>query len=132
MVRLNLIEHIGPVLQIAEGYSIELPEDVDQIIVERTDPAWPRTYFVPSLKKTGAFKEVYTVMKKWASNHCSICYGHIGADLITLASMLRIPVSMHNIDEEKIMRPSYWDTYGTTYLEVADIEACERLGPLYG
>ncbi len=132
MVRLNLIEHIGPVLQIAEGYSIELPDDVDSIIVKRTDSTWPRTYFVPNLNGVGAFKEVYAVMKKWASNHCAICYGHIGADLITLSSMLRIPVSMHNVDEEKIMRPSYWDAYGTVYLEAADIEACKRLGPLYG
>ena len=129
--RLNIIKGIGPVLQIAEGYSIDLPEDVYQTITQRTDPTWPKTFFVPNIKGQGAFKDVYTVMNKWGSNHLSLCYGHVGADFITLASMLRIPVAMHNVPEDMLFRPSAWDAFGTTDLEGADFRACSTFGPLY-
>lgn len=132
MCRINLIKNLGPVLQIAEGYSIDLPEKVFDKIVGRTDPTWPKTFFVPKLTGQGAFKDVYTVMKKWGANHCSLCYGHVGHDFITLASMLRIPVGMHNVEEERIFRPSTWDSFGTWDLEGADFRACKALGPLYG
>jgi L-fucose isomerase len=132
MCRLNLIKGLGPVLQIAEGYSVDLPEDVHNILDDRTDPAWPTTWFAPNLTGEGAFKDVYSVMNNWGANHGAISYGHIGADLITLASMLRIPVAMHNVTEDKIFRPSVWGAYGTKDLEGADYRACETYGPLYG
>ena len=129
--RINLISGIGPVLQIAEGYTVDLPQKVHEILDERTDPSWPSTWFAPKLTKTGPFSDVYSVMNSWGANHAAVCYGHIGAKLITLASMLRIPVSMHNIDAEKIFRPSTWNAFGTQNLEGADFRACKNFGPLY-
>ncbi len=107
--RINIIDGLGPVLQIAEGFSIELPQEVHKILDERTDPTWPTTWFVPILNGKGAFKNVYSVMANWGANHCVASYGHIGDKLITLASMLRIPVNMHNVEEERIFRPSAWN-----------------------
>ncbi len=132
MIRLNMVKNLGPVLQVAEGESIDLPKKVRDEIVGRTDPTWPRTFFAPRLTGAGAFRDVYAVMNRWGSNHCSLSYGHIGADLITLASMLRIPVAMHNIEEEQIFRPAAWDSFGTDGLEGADFRACSAYGPLYG
>ena len=132
MSRLNLVKGLGPVLQIAEGCSIDLPVGIHDTVVGRTDPTWPRTFFVPRITGKGAFRDVYTVMKKWGSNHCALCFGHIGADLITLASMLRIPINMSNVAEEKIFRPTYWNACGTENMEQADYRACSLLGPLYG
>ncbi len=132
MVRINLIKGLGPVMQIAEGYTVELDEEVHEILDKRTNPTWPTTWFVPRLTGKGAFKDVYSVMNNWGANHAAISYGHIGADLITLASMLRIPVNMHNVPEEKIYRPSVWSAFGTKDLEGADYRACTNFGPLYG
>ncbi len=130
MCRLNLVRGIGPVLQIAEGETIELPENVHKILDERTDQTWPTTWFVPRLTGEGAFKDVYTVMAKWGANHGAISYGHIGKDLITLASMLRIPVCMHNIEESGIFRPSAWNAFGSEP-EGSDYRACSTYGALY-
>jgi len=132
MSRINLIKGIGPVLQIAEGYTVELPEDVNDILDKRTNPTWPTTWFAPILTGEGAFKDVYSVMANWGANHGAFSYGHIGGDLITLASMLRIPVCMHNVSEERIFRPSAWSAFGTKDLEGADFRACSNFGPLYG
>ena len=132
MVRINLIKGLGPVLQIAEGYTVELPPEVHHILDERTDPTWPTTWFVPILTGKGAFREVYSVMNNWGANHGAISYGHIGKDLITLASMFRIPVAMHNVPEEQIFRPKTWASFGTKGLESADFRACNNFGPLYG
>ena len=132
MTRINLIKGLGPVLQIAEGYSLDLPQETFEILNERTDPTWPTTWFAPRLQSSGPFKDVYSVMNNWGANHGAISYGHIGADLITLASMLRIPVSMHNIPETEIFRPSAWAAFGTADLESADYRACTSLGPIYG
>lgn len=131
MVRVNIIDGLGPVLQLAEGWSIDLPDDVFDIINKRTDPTWPSTFFVPRLAKQPAFKDVYSVMNNWGANHGNFCYGHIGADLITLCSMLRIPVCMHNVPSEKIFRPSAWNSFGMDQ-EGADYRACANFGPLYG
>ncbi|WP_019006794.1 L-fucose isomerase [Cohnella laeviribosi] len=131
MSRLNLVKGIGPVLQIAEGYSVDLPEHVHDTLDKRTDPTWPTTWFAPILTGKGAFRSVYEVMNHWGANHGSISYGHIGAELITLASMLRIPVSMHNVAEERIFRPRAWGLFGTDNLESADFRACANFGPLY-
>jgi L-fucose isomerase len=131
MCRVNLVKGLGPVFQIAEGFTVELPPEVNAKLDARTDPTWPTTWFAPRLTGEGAFKDVYTVMAKWGANHGAISYGHIGADLITLASMLRIPVCMHNVDEAKVYRPSYWNAFGED-LEGADYRACASLGPLYG
>ncbi len=131
MCRLNLVDGLGPVLQIVEGYSVELDEEVHNILDSRTDPGWPTTWFAPRLTGHGAFKSVYDVMNNWGANHGAISYGHIGRELITLASMLRIPVNMHNINEEKIFRPKYWSAFGTENLENSDYRACEKLGPVY-
>ena len=131
MVRLNYIKGLGPVIQLAEGFSLEIQEDIKNIIVSRTDPTWPKTFFSPILNRTNAFKDTYTVMKKWGSNHCSIAYGHIGDKIITLASMLRIPVSMHNVGNDRIIRPSAWYSFGNEGLESADYRACKTFGPLY-
>lgn len=128
--RLNRVKGLGPVLQIAEGYTYELPENVHKIIDDRTDPGWPTTWFVPNLTGKGAFKDVYSVMANWGANHGAFNYGHIGADLITLASMLRIPVCMHNVPEEKIFRPAAWNAFGMDK-EGADYRACAAFGPLY-
>jgi L-fucose isomerase len=128
--RINLVKGIGPVLQIAEGYTVEIPEDVNKVLTDRTNPTWPTTWFAPRLTGQGAFKNVYSVMANWGANHCASSYGHIGDDLITLASMLRIPVNMHNIDEDKIYRPGAWSMHGMDK-EGADYRACENYGPLY-
>jgi len=132
MVRINLIKGLGPVLQIAEGYTVNLPPEVHHILDERTDPTWPTTWFAPILTGKGAFREVYSVMNNWGANHGAISYGHIGKDLITLASMFRIPVAMHNVPEEQIFRPKTWASFGTKGLESADFRACNNFGPLYG
>lgn len=131
MVRLNLVAGLGPVLQIAEGYSVTLDEDIHRALDERTDPTWPTTWFAPRLTGQGAFKSVYDVMNHWGANHGAISYGHIGQELITLASMLRIPVSMHNVDETDIFRPRVWQHFGTESLESADYHACATYGPVY-
>lgn len=130
MCRLNLINGLGPVLQIAEGYSIDIPENVHKTLDERTDKTWPTTWFVPNLTGKGAFKDVYSVMNNWGANHAAISHGHIGADLIAMASMLRIPVCMHNVDESKIFRPSAWNAFGMDK-EAADYNACKNYGPVY-
>jgi L-fucose isomerase len=132
MSRLNLIKGLGPALQIAEGSVVELPPEVHRALDKRTDPTWPTTWFVPRLTGQGPFRDVYSVMYNWGANHGAFCYGHIGADLITLASMLRIPVYMHNIAQDKAYRPSAWSAFGTADLEGADFRACANFGPLYG
>jgi L-fucose isomerase len=132
MTRLNIVKGLGPVLQIAEGFTIDLPPDVRAEIVGRTDPTWPRTFFVPRLTGKGVFGSVYAVMRAWGANHCALCYGHTGADLISLASILRIPVAMHNVPDAALFRPSAWDMFGTADAEGADFRACAALGPLYG
>ncbi len=131
MSRINLVKGLGPVLQIAEGYTVSLPDDVHEKLNRRTSPTWPTTWFVPILTGKGAFKDVYSVMANWGANHGAISYGHIGDLLITLASMLRIPVNMHNVSEERIFRPSAWSAFGTDDLEGADYRACKNFGPLY-
>ncbi len=131
MSRINIIKGIGPVLQIAEGYSIDLPEKVNNTLDRRTDPTWPTTWFAPILTGSGPFVDVYTVMSNWGANHGAISYGHIGHKLITLASMLRIPVNMHNVSDDRIFRPTAWAAFGTDNLESADFGACENYGPLY-
>ena len=130
MCRVNLIKGIGPVIQIAEGYTVDLPENVHQTLDERTDKIWPTTWFVPNVTGTGAFTDVYSVMSNWGSNHGAISYGHIGADLIAMAAMLRIPVCMHNVAEDKIFRPSAWSAFGMDK-EGSDYRACNVYGPLY-
>ena len=132
MSRINLVKGLGPVLQIAEGKTIELPDKVHDSLDNRTNPTWPTTWFAPRLTGRGAFTDVYSVMNNWGANHGAISYGHIGADLITLASILRIPVCMHNIDESRIFRPSSWNAFGTENKESADYGACRNYGPLYG
>ncbi len=131
MCRLNIVKGLGPVLQLAEGWTVELPDDIHKTLDERTNPTWPTTWFVPELTGKGAFKDVYAVMANWGANHGAISYGHIGADLITLASMLRIPVNMHNVPEEKIFRPSAWTAFGEDK-EASDYRACSTYGSLYG
>ncbi|MDE6586987.1 MAG: L-fucose isomerase [Paramuribaculum sp.] len=131
MSRLNFVKGLGPVLQIAEGWTAELDPEVHHILDERTDPTWPTTWFVPRLiPECDAFKDVYSVMNNWGANHGALSYGHIGKDLITLASMLRIPVCMHNVPEEQIFRPSTWNAFGMDK-EGADFRACKNFGPLY-
>ncbi|MAM19805.1 MAG: L-fucose isomerase [Christiangramia sp.] len=130
MCRVNIVKGVGPVLQIAEGWTIDLPENVNQSLDERTDRTWPTTWFVPRLDDSPAFKNVYSVMYNWGSNHGAISYGHIGEDLITMASMLRIPVNMHNVPLEKVFRPSSWNAFGMEK-EGADYRACTAYGPLY-
>ena len=130
MIRLNLVKGLGPVLQIAEGYTINLPDDVSDALWKRTDYTWPCTWFAPRLTGEGAFKSAYDVMNNWGANHGAISYGHIGADLITLCSMLRIPVCMHNVPEEKIFRPAVWGAFGMDK-EGQDYRACAAYGPLY-
>ena len=130
MARLNLVKGLGPVLQIAEGWTADVDQEIYEKLNVRTDPTWPTTWFVPRLCDKPAFKDVYSVMNNWGANHGAISYGHIGADLITLASMLRIPVCMHNVDEEKIFRPATWNAFGMDK-ESADYRACANFGPLY-
>ncbi|MBZ9686038.1 L-fucose isomerase [Clostridium estertheticum] len=132
MTRVNLIDGLGPVIQIAEGYTVELPEEIHSALNKRTSPSWPTTWFAPILNGEGAFKDVYSVMNNWGANHGAISYGHIGSDIITLAAMLRIPVCMHNVSEDRIFRPSTWNAFGTKDKEGADFRACENFGPLYG
>ena len=132
MSRLNMVDGLGPVLQIAEGWTCELPKEVHDTLDKRTDPTWPTTWFVPRLTGKDAFTDVYSVMNNWGANHGAFHYGHIGADLITLASMLRIPVCMHNVPEKDIFRPSTWNAFGTKDREGADFRACKALGALYG
>ena len=131
MVRVNLVDKLGPVIQIAEGYTVELPDKVNHALLDRTDPTWPSIWFAPSLTGEGAFTDVYSVMANWGANHGASVYGHVGADIITLASMLRIPVSMHNVPADKIYRPHAWSAFGTTNTEDADYRACAAYGPLY-
>lgn len=133
MMRLNLVKGLGPVLQIAEGWSVELPDEVTDILWKRTDYTWPCTWFVPRTDgiEGSVFKSAYEVMRAWGANHGSSIYGHVGADLITMASMLRIPVAMHNVPEEKIYRPAAWNAFGTGDKESADFRACAAFGPLY-
>jgi L-fucose isomerase len=131
MVRINLVDGIGPVMQIAEGWSVVLPKEVHEKIDSRTDPTWPTTWFVPRTTGTNAFRDVYSVMANWGANHGAFIHGHVGADLITLASMLRIPVTMHNVSGEQIFRPHVWSSFGTENPEAADLAACKAFGPLY-
>ncbi|MGN0090544.1 MAG: L-fucose isomerase [Alloprevotella sp.] len=131
MARLNLVKGLGPVLQIAEGWSADVDPEIHEILNKRTDPTWPTTWFVPRTDPTkDCFKDVYSVMNSWGANHGAISYGHIGADLITLASMLRIPVCMHNVPEEKVFRPAAWNAFGMDK-EGADFRACKNFGPTY-
>lgn len=130
MARVNIVDGLGPVLQIAEGWSVELPDKVAETIEQRTDKTWPTTWFVPRLVSCEAFDSVYSVMANWGANHGALSYGHIGADLITLASMLRIPVCMHNVSKERIFRPTAWTSFGMDK-ESADFRACKTYGPLY-
>ena len=130
MIRLNLVKGLGPVLQIAEGWTVNLPEEVSDKLWKRTDYTWPCTWFAPRVTGEGAFKTAYDVMNNWGANHGAISYGHIGADLITLCSILRIPVAMHNVPEEKIFRPASWNAFGMDK-EGADYRACQAYGPMY-
>ena len=130
MIRLNLVKGLGPVLQIAEGWTLNLPDEVSDKLWKRTDYTWPCTWFAPRCTGEGAFKTAYDVMNNWGANHGAISYGHIGADLITMASMLRIPVCMHNVPEEDIFRPAAWNAFGMDK-EGADYRACAAYGPLY-
>ncbi len=132
MCRINLVKGLGPALQIAEGWTVDLPDAVHSVLDDRTNPTWPTTWFVPNVTGSGPFRDVYTVMNNWGANHGAIGYGHTGADLITLASMLRIPVYMHNVDETRIFRPSTWTAFGAMDLQGADFRACANFGPLYG
>ncbi len=131
MTRISLVKGLGPVLQIAEGYSIDLDDEIHNKLDSRTDPAWPTTWFAPIITGEGAFTDVYNVMNEWGANHGAISYGHIGHLLITLASMLRIPVQMHNVSRDRIFRPKVWSAFGTEGLEAADFAACKNFGPLY-
>ena len=130
-IRINITKGIGPVLQLAEGWSVDLPEDVAATLDNRTDPTWPTTWFVPRTSEEHPFNDVYSVMNNWGANHAALAFGHIGADLITLCAMLRIPVYMHNVPNEKVFRPSAWNAFGTNNLEGADFRACENFGPIY-
>lgn len=130
MSRLNLVKGLGPVLQIAEGWTADVDPEIHEVLNKRTDPTWPTTWFVPRLCDKPAFRDVYSVMNNWGANHGAISYGHIGQDLITLASMLRIPVCMHNVEEDKIFRPAAWNAFGMDK-EGADYRACRVYGPIY-
>ena len=131
MARINIVDGLGPVLQIAEGWVVDIDPEIHAVLDKRTDPTWPTTWFTPRLDpKKDAFKDVYSVMNNWGANHGAISYGHIGADLITLASMLRIPVCMHNVDDAKIFRPAAWNAFGMDK-EGADFRACANIGPIY-
>ncbi|MEE9367231.1 MAG: L-fucose isomerase [Pontiella sp.] len=132
MSRVNIVKGLGPVLQIAEGWTVDLPDDVHKELDDRTNNTWPTTWFVPRITGKGAFTDVYEVMAKWGANHGSFSYGHIGGDLISLAAMLRIPVFMHNVEDADVYRPSAWSSFGTEGLEGADFRACQTYGPIYG
>ena len=131
MIRINLVKGLGPTIQIAEGYTVNLPDEVSDILWKRTDYTWPCTWFAPIVNGVGPFKSAYDLMNTWGANHGAITYGHIGADLITMCSMLRIPVGLHNVPEEKIFRPAAWNAFGTKDSEGADYRACAAYGPLY-
>lgn len=131
MSRVNIVKGIGPVLQIAEGYAVDVDTDIHDVLNKRTNETWPTTWFVPKTTGKGAFKDVYSVMNNWGANHGAISYGHIGDRLITLASMLRIPVSMHNVEDDRVFRPKAWAAHGTKDLEGADFRACKNYGSLY-
>lgn len=130
LMRVNYVDGIGATLQLAEGYTVQLPEEVHKTLLDRTDPTWPSTWFAPRLTKTGAFSDVYGVMARWGANHGAFVYGHIGADLLTLASMLRMPVTLQNVTEEPF-RPHSWYAFGTQDVEGADQRACAHYGPMY-
>ncbi len=130
MSRINIVKGLGPVIQLAEGYTVDIDSKIHKTLDERTNMTWPTTWFVPKLIGKGAFRDVYSVMANWGANHGAISYGHIGSDIITLASMLRIPVCMHNVDEDSIFRPSAWSGFGMD-IEGADYRACNQFGPLY-
>jgi L-fucose isomerase len=132
MMRLNLVAGVGPVLQLAQGWTVDLPPEVHHALDQRTDPTWPTHWFVPELTGDGPFRDVYSVMANWGANHGAIAHGHIGADLISLAALLRIPVNMHNVPDEQLFRPSAWTNLGTADPEGADFRACATFGPLYG
>ncbi len=132
MYRLNLVKGLGPVLQIAQGYAVSLPDEVHDVLDARTNPTWPTTWFAPILTGEGNFRDAYGVMNAWGANHCVAAFGHIGADLIALASMLRIPVEMHNVAPEKVFRPAAWNRFGGASDVGADYRACAAYGPLYG
>lgn len=129
MTRINLVRGLGPVMQVAEGYTVSLPTEVSKVLEDRTDPTWPTTWFAPRLTGKGAFTSVYEVMNQWGANHGAISYGHIGARMLTLASMLRIPVSMHNVPTQDVFRPKVWSSFGSENLEGADFRACANFGP---
>ncbi len=131
MIRINRVKGLGPVVQIAEGETVQLPEEVANKLMDRTSPSWPTTWFAPRTTGVGPFRDVYSVMNNWGANHGAICYGHVGADVITLASMLRIPVDMHNVPEENVYRPSVWSRFGAQDPQGADYRACANFGPLY-
>jgi L-fucose isomerase len=122
---------LGPVLQLAEGYTVDLPADVHRQLNERTDPTWPTHWFAPRLTGVGPFKDVYSVMNNWGANHGALSYGHIGAQLMALASVLRIPVSMYNVPDDQVFRPSAWSAFGAQDPQGADYRACAVFGPLY-
>jgi L-fucose isomerase len=130
MSRLNLVKGVGPVLQIAEEVTVTIPDAIHDTLDKRTDPTWPTTWFAPRLTGEGPFTDVYSVMANWEANHGAVNYGHIGHDLVTLASILRIPVCMHNIGAGRIFRPSYWNSFGMDK-EGSDYRACAALGPLF-
>ena len=132
MIRVNMIDGVGPTIQIAEGYTVDLPNEVHEKLDKRTDPTWPTTWFAPILTGEGAFRDAYSVMANWGANHGVTVHGHVGADLITLASMLRIPVAMHNVAAEKIYRPHAWAAFGGSDSTSADYTACKTYGPIYG
>jgi L-fucose isomerase len=130
MARLNIVKGVGPVLQLVEGYTVALPDEVSEVLWKRTDYTWPTTWFTPGITPGSKYTDAYKVMNAWGANHGAISYGHIGADLITLCSMLRIPVCMHNVEEEKIFRPSSWNAFGIDE-DTRDYRACAAYGPLY-
>jgi len=132
MSRVNLVKGLGPVLQIAEGWTVELPDDVHKVLDDRTDKTWPTTWFAPRVTGKGAFVDTYSVMANWGANHGAFSCGHIGGDLISMAAMLRIPVFMHNVDEADLFRPAVWSSFGTDNREGGDFRACETYGPVYG
>jgi len=132
LMRANIVKGIGPTMQIAEGHIVDIPAEIHNVLDMRTSPAWPTSWFVPRTTGEDAFRDVYTLMSKWGSNHGAFSYGHIGADVITLCSILRIPVSLHNIEETGIFRPTAWDAFGTKNPEGSDLAACAYYGPTYG
>ena len=132
MSRVNLVKGLGPVLQLAEGWTVDLPAEVHQALNERTNPTWPTHWFAPRITGRGAFRDTYSVMANWGANHGALSYGHIGADLVTMASLLRIPVCMHNLEDTALFRPSAWSAFGTDDPTGADYRACASFGPLYG